>query len=105
MLYIKNSSVKLVPQAVILVIVAAVYDKQGFNCIITSGNDGKHSDKSLHYQDKALDFRVHNVPMRKRPELLTALRAALGPDYDVLLEANGTPNAHVHVEFDPKPKP
>jgi hypothetical protein len=34
--------------------------------------------------------------------VVAALKTQLGEDYDVLWEAIGLANEHVHVEFDPK---
>ena len=70
-------------------------------CVITSANDSKHSDASLHYKGCALDFRTHNYSNDKG-ELRDRIKAALGQDFDVVLEAVGTPNEHLHLEWDPK---
>lgn len=70
------------------------------SCTITSANDSKHSATSWHYKGFALDFRTHDFKGDKQ-ELLHALREALGPEFDVLLEGEGTPNEHIHVEYDP----
>ena len=73
-------------------------------CVITSANDGKHGGgekPSKHFQGCALDFRTHNYSNNKG-ELRDRIKAALGQDFDVVLEAEGTPNEHLHVEYDPK---
>lgn len=70
-------------------------------CVITSANDSKHSERSLHYKGCALDFRTHNYANDKQA-LRDRIKAALGQDFDVLLESVGTPNEHIHVEYDPK---
>ena len=94
----------LTPQmALAAIVVREVYrslDPQ-CSCTLTSANDSKHSEKSLHYQGFALDFRTHDFTGDKQ-ELLHELREALGPEFDVLLEGEGTPNEHLHVEWDPK---
>lgn len=71
--------------------------------VITSGNDSRHSDGSLHYQDRALDFRGNNITDAQGLALRDAVRDILGPDYDVLFETfPGNPaNDHLHVEYDP----
>src|SRR5687767_3987809 len=74
----------------------------GVDCIIRFGIDGVHSRASEHYTGLALDFRTHNVPADKRAKLVQTVTEALGPDYDVIWEAQGTPNEHLHVEYDPK---
>lgn len=68
-------------------------------------------DSGLHPHDRALDIRTHNLFVgleidgerrKKNLEMLAqALRARLGPGYDVLLEDAGTPNEHIHIECDP----
>jgi len=61
--------------------------------VITSTYEGDHSDGSLHYADLAVDIRKTigcGIIGRK-------IRAYLGKDYDVVLEAT-----HIHIEYDPK---
>lgn len=60
----------------------------GLTLVVTSGMDGKHMPGSLHYQGLAADIRF---PLRDE------IKAALGPDWDVVWEKD-----HVHVEYDPK---
>ena len=71
------------------------------SCTITSANDSKHGDGSLHYYGRALDFRTHDFTGDKA-ELRAKVKDALGNDFDVVLEGVGTPNEHLHVEHDPK---
>ena len=66
-------------------------------CWIVSGNDGRHSDGSLHYCGEALDFRTRDVPEAQRAPLAAKVREALGDQFDVVLEAT-----HLHVEYDPR---
>ena len=92
----------LTPQmALAAIVVREVYRDldPGCSCTITSANDSKHSDKSLHYSGRALDFRTHDFTGDKQ-QLLYSLKEALGPEFDVLLEADGTPNQHIHIEWD-----
>lgn len=59
----------------------------------------------LHGRDEkcdAFDARTHNVPRAKLPMLVATVRARLGDEFDVILEAEGTPNEHMHVEYDPE---
>ena len=74
---------------------------QDAECTITSANDSKHSEKSLHYNGCALDFRTKDYAGDKQA-LRDRIKAALGPDFDVVLEALGEDNEHIHVEYDPK---
>ena len=67
---------------------------------ITSANDSKHMDGSLHYANKALDLRIFNVtgPNRQMAEQwVRKMELVLGEDYDVILETD-----HVHIEYDKK---
>lgn len=71
--------------------------------VVTSLNDGSHSTGSLHYKGLAADLRTHNLPSpQARVEAWRRLKAALGSAYDVLHEHVGTPNEHVHLEYDPQ---
>ena len=79
-----------------------------FECWITSGSDGIHKPTSLHYKGQALDFRLHNVPVLIRSEVIEKIKAALlhgQGQYEVYHESVGTDNEHLHVEYDPKPSP
>ena len=89
----------LVPQMVLAYCIAqAIYqDQAGVSCVITSGGDGTHGPNSLHYKGKALDLRTNNLRPDQVHPVYVALKAALGAQYDVVLEAT-----HVHCEFDPK---
>ena len=71
--------------------------------VITSGNDSTHRDGSLHYQERALDFRGNNITDAQGIALQNAVREILGPGYDVLFETfpNSPSNDHLHVEYDP----
>lgn len=89
----------LVPQMAIAYTIALFiyHDKANVPCVITSGSDGKHGPNSLHYKGKALDFRTNNLRGPQVHPIYLALKEALGPQYDVVLEAD-----HIHCEFDPK---
>ena len=83
------------------IVAEQIYKKFGAECVITAGTDGKHMEGSLHYKGCALDLRTHNVPGRAL-QIMVELQQKLGKDYDVILEAAGTPNEHIHLELDPK---
>lgn len=86
-------------------VIAAVIVKECYRAVgvasgptITSGSDGTHRAKnSLHYEGNALDFRIWNIPAKKRVGLTKAIQTSLGVDFDVVLEVD-----HLHVEYDPK---
>jgi hypothetical protein len=94
----------LVPQMVVaLVIIAAIYARRNIDCVVTSGNDSKHSPASWHYKGRALDFRCKQGALDgQEVALRDEIKAALGDEFDVVLEAVGTDNEHIHVEYDPK---
>ena len=83
-------------------VVEGVYEKYGYTCVITSAADQEHSTGSEHYTGLALDFRLNSLPAATRPTIVSDVKAALGEDFDVLHESAGTPNEHLHVEYDPK---
>lgn len=70
--------------------------------VITSGNDSGHKQGSLHFKDRALDFRGNNITTSQGKALAGEVLTRVGNDYDVLFEifANKS-NNHLHVEFDP----
>lgn len=70
---------------------------------ITSVSDGTHKPNSLHYKGLAMDLRSKHIPEGgpNGVEMVAErLRLHLGPDFDVVYEGAGTPNAHLHVEWD-----
>ena len=84
--------------------VAEAADRLGLpQPVITSGNDSRHSARSLHYQDRALDFRGNNITDTQGRALQNEVRRILGPGYDVIFETfeNNPANDHLHVEYDP----
>lgn len=70
--------------------------------VITSGNDSRHSNGSLHYANQALDFRGNNISIAQGQRFEAEVRRILGSDYFVDFETfNNSSNNHLHVEFDP----
>ncbi len=67
--------------------------------VLTAGTDGVHADHSRHYSGEAVDVRTHNF---RGPVAVHAfqreLAAALGPQFTMLYENEGLPNAHLHVQ-------
>ena len=91
------------------IIVEGILNGHGYECVITSGTDGKHghppsktgkADGTLHDDGLALDFRNRTIPVPERAPLRKELSKALGQDYDVVLEKD-----HFHVEYDKKDAP
>ena len=64
---------------------------------ITSANDSKHSVKSLHYKDMALDIRIKDIHADKLEKVMHTLKTSIGESWDVVLESD-----HIHAEFQPK---
>lgn len=116
MIEIKDSSVRLhdiVPELVLgIVVFDQVLGMYGVNTVLTSANDGNHSAKSLHYcrEGKHTDKKCRAVDIRSHyPELngmerivVTEVKSRLGPNFDIVLEDEGGPNEHFHMEWDPK---
>lgn len=70
---------------------------------ITSVNDGVHKPGSLHYNGNAVDIRSKVFKHELVEKAVSLFRSSPdGPRYDLLFEAPGTPNEHLHLEFDPK---
>jgi len=65
----------------------------GSPAVLTSGLDGEHMEKSLHYDGLAGDWRIWHVTKERREELAALLRFMLGPSWDVVLE-----ETHIHIE-------
>ena len=90
---------KLQPQmALAAAIVHSVYQRNNAACTITSANDSKHMDGSLHYEGRALDFRTKNYVSNKLM-LVAEIKKALGNGFDAILESADMPNEHIHVEW------
>ena len=83
-----------------MAVAAVVIESVIPGAVITSALDGKHSTNSLHYKGRAFDVRSKTIS--DKPSVLAFLKAALGAEFDVILEGEGTDNEHLHVEWDPK---
>lgn len=78
----------------------SIFSAHGYDCWITSLNDSTHMVGSKHYIGCAADLRVHHLHNESVRELVVdKLRTALGPQFTVLYEQPGTPNAHLHVQY------
>ena len=74
-------------------VVDEIWSSINLEPVCTSGNDGKHGDKSLHYEDRALDIRFWDV----LDSFAKRIRLNLPAYYDVIVEKD-----HFHIEADPK---
>lgn len=74
-----------------------VYQEYFEECVVTCGDNGKHSKTSLHYSGNAVDLRRYSdIDMKK---LRDEIKSRLNIDYDVILE-----ETHLHLEFQPRYK-
>ena len=86
------------PEILLGIMVAKeVYYDAGQTFTITSVCDGKHSEKSLHYNGQAVDIRTRDLSGVTAQDIATRIKLRLGGDYDVVNEGD-----HIHIEFDPK---
>ena len=92
-----KAGVRLPPVLQLACVVAEVYAELGAQCVITSGTDGKHRQDSLHYKDRALDFRTRHLAPGVAEKIAARCRDRLGKDFDIVVEGD-----HIHGEFDPK---
>jgi hypothetical protein len=91
----------LQPQMLVALLLAKqVFDELGVDTTVTSGSDGEHMEGSKHYTGLAWDFRTHHTGRAEAvARELTKVLKPLG--FDVVLEALGSFNEHIHVEYDP----
>lgn len=80
-----------------LLVACVVYTQRGHPFTVTSMEDSVHGPRSLHPSGNAADLRTRNLPVQALPDLVKALKLALGPQYDVVLESD-----HIHLEYDIK---
>ena len=104
---VKSSAVKIAKlhpsMAAAIVAVAEAARELGLpQPVITSGNDSHHMHGSLHFRDRALDFRGNNIKVAVGETLAQNVAKRLGSEYDVLFEVfMNRANNHLHVEYDP----
>ena len=55
-----------------------VFQLQGEDCTVTSGDDSRHSITSLHYAGRAVDIRSKNLTQIGKETALAQIKAALG---------------------------
>lgn len=96
------------PREIALAVMVRVVEEEfairGFEAMIRSGiedsgPENRHIRGSEHYVGHALDWRTKNMPLEMAIDLRLAIARRLGPDFDVILEANPP---HLHTEWDPK---
>ena len=80
--------------------VYAVFQTFDREVVVTSAADGKHSERSYHYDNLAWDFRLY--PSVKSRLIFRAVRKTLkkiSSYYDVVYELTKD-NEHLHIEYD-----
>jgi len=83
-------------------VVASVMNEAGYDCTITSGVEGSHSETSLHYDGRARDFRSKHILTPLAMEYQVRERLAPLGDFDFVVEDFGEDNEHFHLEWQPK---
>uniref|UniRef100_UPI00146D1F8A hypothetical protein n=1 Tax=Desulfovibrio aminophilus TaxID=81425 RepID=UPI00146D1F8A len=83
--------------------IGRIFKEHGAEVVITSANDSKHMQNSLHYKNLAVDIRGKKDTHETMNAIRKSLQDALGPDYDVLYETYKNKDLnHIHIEYDPK---
>jgi len=101
-MYLKDDSVNptgLRSELLFAIITAQeVYNKHGYDLVITSLNDAKHSQTSLHYSGAAVDLRTVVLnPEEDWDAIAREIKSRLNIHYDVINESN-----HIHLEYQPR---
>ena len=91
-------------------IAEGVYEQHERTLWITSVNDSKHSQTSLHYSGNAFDVRTWNLEDVDEAKMVHCeIKEALGIDFDVIYEHDhrnkeSGNNSHIHIEYQPRRK-
>jgi len=80
----------------------AIDKKLDFDVVITSGNDSKHMQNSMHYKGDALDIRSRTFgSSEEKHQFIEDVLERLGHSFQGILEDEGKDNEHFHFEYDP----
>ena len=87
------------PETVVALLVCdRIYAAHERQMTVTSVNDGSHMVRSRHYEGRAFDLRINDLPAEVREQIGVELQHELTPlGFDVVIESD-----HFHVEHDPK---
>lgn len=114
MKYKSNVSIKfLYPAMADLQNAIQLASPEGYEPTITSANDGKHSEDSLHYEDKADDIRTRDFPFFRLNDFentrhhidkwIEAIKIYLkNPDEFDFVFGDKNHRNHIHIEWDVK---
>lgn len=98
---VKINGVK--PEIVLaLLVIQPIFRRFGYDMVITEVTGAKHSRGSLHYVGLAADLRSKHLSNEHKNLILIQAQAALGPEFDIILEARNQDNEHYHLEYQPK---
>jgi len=87
------------PELVIGLMVAdTIYRNNDQELTVTSIVDGKHSKTSRHYLGFAADLRTNDIDEDTTALITVQLKRQLTEFY-ILLEHEGTPSEHIHMQF------
>lgn len=86
-----------------LAVIEGVFEKYGFEVVLTEGTGAHHMVGSLHYEGLAVDLRSqHILGDAIKYKILSDCVHSLGDDFDMILENIKTSTEHFHCEFQPK---
>lgn len=73
--------------------------KLGRDCWVTSGRNGRHMKRSLHWKGRAIDIRTWGLSDPEGYIAAKDINKLIGSDFDVIYEEDPD---HIHIEWDPK---
>ena len=118
---LKSMDVNLALTAPLIALCRAFESTAETELVITSGNDGKHKENSLHYKNLAIDIRVKNQPgydysndsnfeqtrividnwIRRAMRWIGEYTGFSPEEFDIVFGDSGHKN-HIHAEYDPR---
>lgn len=97
------------PLAKLLLMAERSYAKYGYDCVVSSLNDGKHMPNSAHYANRAADLRSRHLKRADIPLIIEDMQMRLGPLYHIMFEPELKDEAgritryeHIHAQFGEK---
>lgn len=101
---VKNASVNFTGHPMLLrglfTLCKIIHEVAGVVPVVTSMWDQRHSRESLHFIGCAVDVRSHYLTDEEKDEVLARASRKLGDEYDLILEGEGEPHEHFHLEWD-----
>lgn len=84
--------------ALLRILVGLMRLSEAWVVMITAGSDGTHLDTSRHYTFEAVDVRTKHYSGNRKLAFVEAVKRELGPAFTVLLEDEGGPQEHLHIQ-------